>query len=80
MAERDAPKPAYADPCMAVAAKFLRRLESRLDDSETPIPPGDYRHISAALKDIRDVLAGGRETEGEREIRVVIDGGEDYVE
>ena len=80
--------------CVRVASKLLDRLEEKLDRKNAPLSPQDLRALSGTLTSVMEALTGDLDVEkrraeieklkasltdeADREIRVVIQGGEGF--
>lgn len=80
--------------CVQVAQKLLERIRMRVEADEAPILPNEYRQISGAIRDIREILTSDLDIERKRAdieqirhnmgegkdntIRVIMEGGADY--
>lgn len=82
------------EDCVAVAQALLKRIRERVEWADEPILPQEYRQLTGAVKDIRDILTSDLDIQRkqadieqirrslgdgqDKSLRVVIDGGTDY--
>lgn len=80
--------------CVSVAKKLLQRLLERVEMDDAPILPQEYRQLTGAVKDIRDILTSDLDVQKKKAdieavrrqlgegkdntVRVIIDGGADF--
>lgn len=63
--------------CVQVAQKLLIRIEQRVDDTEQPIISSEYRQISGAIKDIREIMSEGESKDNT--IQIIMGEAEEFI-
>ena len=58
--------------CRVTAIRLLGRIARRVDDLDRPIAPTEYRQLTGALKDIRDVLCADADDRNDRTVTVIL--------
>lgn len=63
--------------CIQVAQKLLKRIAMRVDDTDTPIGTSEYRQISGAIKDIKDIMTSGETADNT--IQIIMGDAEEFI-
>ena len=63
--------------CTRVAQKLLRRISQRVDDETREISSSEYRQISGAIKDIKEIMTSGETADNT--IQIIMGEAEEFI-